>query len=86
MEFTRTRKARIYYRIKSLAEFQIKSTFDKYLGYSQNLATLLMANNSYKSQEKFNMITESIYKDHADSILLMMLMETKLSGVSVFWS
>lgn len=61
-----SRKENIRYRISSVADYQLKGVFDRYVGIADNWTALLVANNGQLDQEKFNEICEKLFAQYHD--------------------
>lgn len=66
------RKDDISYRITSVAEYQLKSVFSRYVSIADNWTALLMANDGTLDQDRFNEICEKLFAQYHDPAIRCM--------------
>lgn len=60
------RKANVSYRITSVANYQLKSVFDRYISITDDWMTLVMADNGEIDPKKYDRISEKLLAQYND--------------------
>ena len=60
------RQEQISYRIRSVADYQLSSVFNRYISITDDWVTLLMADNGEIDEEKFDLISEELLAQYND--------------------